>query len=104
MNIIKDIKEKLDASGIENIIVDSKKSNFEKDSIRLLTMHSIKGLEFKVVFIIGVNSNIIPYLSYEDLNEESLQESMDRKLLYVGLTRANEFLYITTSGSPSKFL
>lgn len=104
MNIIKDIKEKLDASGIENIIVDSKKSNFEKDSIRLLTMHSIKGLEFKVVFIIGVNSNIIPYLSYEDLNEESLQESMDRKLLYVGMTRANEFLYITTSGSPSKFL
>ena len=85
-------------------MTSGRSSNFDKDNLKLLTMHSIKGLEFKVVLIVGLDANIIPYLSYQDLNDESLQESMDRKLLYVGMTRANELLYLTTSSRPSKFL
>lgn len=103
-NLLKYIKEKMDDAGIENEIINKAEGNFEEDNVRLLTMHSIKGLEFKVVFIIGMNKGIIPYVTYQGLDEASLQESVDRKLLYVGMTRANELLYITTSGAPSKFL
>ncbi|WP_237738260.1 type I restriction enzyme HsdR N-terminal domain-containing protein, partial [Caldicellulosiruptor sp. F32] len=63
-----------------------------------------KGLEFKVVFIIGLNSNTIPYSSCEDNEVAKLQETTDKKLFYVGMTRANERLYLCCSRKPSKFL
>ena len=103
-NQLQFMKEKLAEANISSEIINRTAANFERDSIKLLTMHSIKGLEFSVVFIIGINADTIPYLSYQDLNDESLQESMDRKLLYVGMTRSNQMLYITTSGTPSKFI
>lgn len=103
-NKLEFIQKELQAVGIPSDMIDGKKSDFDKDSLKLLTMHSIKGLEFKVVFIIGLNADTIPFLSYQDLNDESLQESMDRKLLYVGMTRANEMLYMSTSARPSKFI
>lgn len=102
-SLIEYMESKLDAAGIDSTIISSSQANFEKDGVRLLTMHSIKGLEFEVVFIIGLNKDIIPFLSYQDLNDESMQESMDKKLFYVGMTRANELLYLTSSGMPSKF-
>ncbi|MCX7904340.1 MAG: type I restriction enzyme HsdR N-terminal domain-containing protein, partial [Caloramator sp.] len=77
---------------------------FEEDSIKFLTMHSIKGLEFKVVFVVGLNKKIIPNIDFSDLLEPDIQESLDRKLLYVGMTRANEILYLTSSEVPSKFI
>ncbi|AEM74827.1 LexA repressor [Caldicellulosiruptor acetigenus 6A] len=57
-----------------------------------------------VVFIIGLNSNIIPYSSCEDNEVAKLQETTDKKLFYVGMTRANERLYLCCSRKPSKFL
>lgn len=72
--------------------------------VKLLTMHSIKGLEFKVVFIVGLNKGVVPYISYQDIDDESVQMSNDRKLLYVGMTRANELLYLSSSGTPSPFI
>jgi len=77
---------------------------FEEDSVKFLTMHSIKGLEFKVVFVVGLNKKIIPNIDFSDLLEPDIQESIERKLLYVGMTRANEILYLTSSEVPSKFI
>lgn len=102
-SLLRYIKDKMDNVGIESTIINKDEEKFEDDNVKLMTMHSIKGLEFKAVFIIGMNKDIMPYVSYQGLDEAKLQESGDRKLLYVGMTRANELLYITSSGVPSKF-
>jgi len=69
---------------------DTYKSNTE--NVSLMTLHAAKGLEFKCVFIIGCEDGLIPYSLFEsqksDLDEE-------RRLLYVGMTRAEEFLFLS---------
>jgi DNA helicase-2/ATP-dependent DNA helicase PcrA len=101
-NQLAEIKEYFDKWGICATL--AKELDFEENAVKLLTMHSIKGLEFKVVFIIGLNNNIIPYSLYQELEEQQVQETTDRKLLYVGMTRANDLLYMTSSRVPSKFI
>jgi DNA helicase II / ATP-dependent DNA helicase PcrA len=61
----------------------------EKDQVQLMTMHAAKGLEFPVVFVIGVEEDLIPHHRLgSDISEE-------RRLFYVGVTRAQESLIIT---------
>lgn len=60
------------------------------DSLTMATMHSSKGLEFKVVFIIDANEGIIPH--HKAVLDEDLEE--ERRLFYVAMTRAKEELYI----------
>lgn len=63
-----------------------------RDGVRLMTLHQAKGLEFKAVFIAGVEEGILPHSrSVED--QHALEE--ERRLFYVGVTRAKENLYIT---------
>ena len=64
----------------------------ESDMAKLMTIHSSKGLEFETVIITGVNDGIIPDIS-SDIEEE-------RRLMYVGLTRAKERLYIIHHKTP----
>jgi len=64
------------------------------DSISLMTLHSAKGLEFKVVFMPGMEMGIFP--SYRSLDKgDNLEE--ERRLCYVGMTRAKERLYLTSA-------
>ncbi|QGU94450.1 repressor LexA [Clostridium bovifaecis] len=102
--ILSSIKQKLLAANIAASEITSNDGDFNTNSVKLLTLHSIKGLEFPVVFIAGINEGVIPYLSYKDESEKEYQESIERKILYVGMTRANELLYMTSSGRPSKFI
>lgn len=62
------------------------------DSVALATIHSVKGLEYKVVFIVGCEEGILP-LSRSMDNSDELEE--ERRLMYVAATRAMERLYIT---------
>ena len=81
------------------------------DSVSLMTLHGSKGLEFPAVILYGVRKNSIP-LEYfknrksgsgrEEDPEAGLQE--ERRLFYVGMTRAKEELVLLTSGEPSAFL
>lgn len=65
----------------------------EKDrSVIIMTMHSAKGLEFPVVFMVGMEQGIFPHMQSME-NEEDLEE--ERRLCYVGITRAREKLYLT---------
>lgn len=98
------IKESLEKEGIPCLLLDKKEVDFESQALRLMTMHSIKGLEFKVVLIIGINEGILPHVFSRDADDQMNMEATDRRLLYVGMTRALELLYLTTSAQPSHFL
>ena len=67
-----------------------------EDSVQLMTLHSAKGLEFPAVFIVGVEENLFPHkMSMED--PERLEE--ERRLAYVGITRAEQKLYLSYAES-----
>lgn len=76
---------------------------FESNKVKLLTLHSIKGLEFKVVMIVGVNKNVLP-INNQGVVDAQFHKTMERKLLYVGMTRATELLYISSSRRKSEFI
>jgi DNA helicase II / ATP-dependent DNA helicase PcrA len=65
-----------------------------KNLVTLATVHSVKGLEFKVVFIIGCEENIFP-MKRKDSTDDDIEE--ERRLMYVAITRAGERLYITNA-------
>ncbi|GIO62844.1 DNA helicase PcrA [Paenibacillus cineris] len=82
------------------------------DAVVLMTMHSAKGLEFPVVFIIGMEEGVFPHSRAFQDNEELEEE---RRLAYVGITRAEQQLFLscaqmrtlfgrTTANPPSRFL
>ncbi len=87
---------KLDAFLEQVALVESEYSEGEKknreEGVRLMTLHQAKGLEFPVIFIIGAEEGVLPHSrsvnDYYQLEEE-------RRLMYVGITRAKERLYVT---------
>lgn len=84
----------------------------EEDSITLMTLHTAKGLEFPVVFLVGMEEGIFP--GYKSIGEPKELEE-ERRLCYVGITRAKKYLFLTcakqrtifgstTYNAPSRFL
>ena len=77
-----------------SIVADSSEHQTLDNAVTLMTMHAAKGLEFKVVFLIGMEEGIMPHSM--SLNEAGELEE-ERRLCYVGITRAKERLYITNA-------
>ena len=79
-----------------------------KDTVSLGTLHRAKGLEFKVVVVLGCNADLLPLAValHECVDEVDRQEvtAQERHLLYVACTRAREQLLLTYAGAPSAFL
>lgn len=94
----------LEDNNIPSEILNQQEPDFESDKVKLVTIHSIKGLEFKVIFLIDLNEGVIPNSTFADMDEEETYDSEERKLLYVGMTRANELLYMSSVDKPSKFI
>ncbi|MCL4363939.1 UvrD-helicase domain-containing protein [Patescibacteria group bacterium] len=77
---------------VESEYFEGEKGAKNKNGVRLMTLHQAKGLEFPVVFVVGVEEGILPHSrSFDDVY--SLEE--ERRLFYVGITRAKERLFIT---------
>ena len=77
------------------------------DGLRVTTMHRVKGLEFKYVFIAAVNNRIIPLpsaINKTDAVSEAESITSEKCLLYVAMTRAQKGVYITSYGRKSEFL
>ena len=87
--------------GEEGDLTRSPAKAYTPDSVRLMTLHGSKGLEFPVVFIAGLKRGTLPletpYGRETDLSEE-------RRLLYVGMTRAKDELILLAHPAPSPFL
>ncbi len=69
---------------------DTYRQNLEK--VTLMTLHAAKGLEFNCVFIVGCEDGLIPYSLFENQKSDPGEE---RRLLYVGMTRAKKFLFLS---------
>ncbi|MBQ3654081.1 MAG: UvrD-helicase domain-containing protein [Synergistaceae bacterium] len=70
----------------------------DRDAVGLMTLHASKGLEFPVVFIIGLEEDLFPRVSKDSPDPDSELEE-ERRLCYVGMTRAEERLYMTAARS-----
>lgn len=81
---------------LENIMLVSDKGQYDEDdnNVNIMTLHSAKGLEFNIVFILGMEEGIFPHSrSFESAKE--LEE--ERRLCYVGITRAKKKLYLLSA-------
>lgn len=94
------------------LVADIDTLNEERDSVTCITLHQAKGLEFPVVFLIGLEEGLLPHFRSID-SRESLEE--ERRLFYVGATRAKQRLYMLYAfrrvamgragvSTPSRFL
>ena len=91
---------------------DTDKIDQAKEAVHLMTLHSAKGLEFPIIFIIGLEEGILPH-SRSMLSTHEMEE--ERRLMYVGITRAKEKVHLihanqrtifgsTQINAPSRFL
>ena len=99
---------------LESISLSSDTDNLEEsdDMVTLMTLHSAKGLEYPAVFLVGMEEGVFPGHKSMD-NPEDIEE--ERRLFYVGITRAQHYLYLTFArkrtifgstsyNQPSRFL
>ena len=98
----------LNAAGMKVYAIKRNKSDDRSnDGIRVATMHRVKGLEFKYVFVAAINNGVMPLKSaIKNTDEISKQESLtsEKCLLYVAMTRAQKGAYITSYGKKSEFV
>lgn len=106
LNTLENIAE--DYKSVEQFIDYMEKlitvDNEQGDAVQIMTVHKSKGLEFPVVFLVGVNEGLLPHHRNENINEE-------RRLMYVAITRAEKELYLSASKqygkkqtNPSRFI
>lgn len=95
-----------------SLIADVTEHKDFDDVVTLMTIHSAKGLEFDVVFLVGMEEGVFPHANAL-MEQDGIEE--ERRLMYVGITRAKKLLYVTnakrrmlygkdTSNPPSRFI
>jgi len=90
------------AGFLEQVALVSEQDEYDEEasSVTLMTLHNAKGLEFPVVFVIGMEDGVFPH--YRSMGDSAELEE-ERRLAYVGITRARERLYLTHAWSRALF-
>ena len=100
--LISDAKIYADLAGfLENAALMSSTDTESDDQVSLMTLHSAKGLEFPVVFLAGMEEGLFPHSRVFDSDKSELEE--ERRLCYVGMTRAREELILNYADSRAVF-
>ena len=78
----------------------------DPDAVRMSTLHASKGLEYPHVFLVGVEEGILPHKGDADAAPETIAARIEeeRRLMYVGITRAKNHLELSYRQNPSRFL
>jgi DNA helicase II / ATP-dependent DNA helicase PcrA len=93
--LLEGLKDFINSSALYGVNILKKDVSSEVDSVKLMTLHASKGLEFSYVFITGVNYGLIPI---QTRNEE--EEEEERRLFFVGITRAKDHLELSYYTNP----
>lgn len=105
-SITKNFEEETGSVSLEDflletsLISDINEEKTDEERVALMTLHSVKGLEFEVVFIAGLEERLFPHVNSSD-NKEQLEE--ERRLFYVGITRAKKKVYLLNTRSRMMF-
>ena len=79
------------------LFTDADTADYDSDAVGLMTLHAAKGLEFPIVFIAGMENGIFPHTIREDCENPVEDMEEERRLCYVGMTRAEKKLYLTSA-------
>lgn len=80
---------------------EDKEKATQQDAVKLMTLHSAKGLEFPRVYLVGLEEEILPHKRSIEIGSTAIEE--ERRLAYVGITRAQEFLTISRAAGRRKW-
>lgn len=94
--IIKDVQSVLHGNGIDHCLLEDGLRKGNHHGVALCTFHSLKGLEFRAIILMGVNGRNLPVQA----TAQPERAMANRSLLYVAITRARELVYITGYGEP----
>ena len=104
---VKQFEEKLPDATLNDflqtvtLVRDDEDDDPDRDKITVATMHAVKGLEFAVVFTVGLEEGTFPSAQALKADEKSMEE--ERRVMYVAITRARDRLFITNAGRRFKF-
>lgn len=106
---LNDYEASLKSAGLETCRLSRDQPDLrERPGVRLATMHRVKGLEFKAVFMAGINSGVVPLIraveASDDPVERRLKDINERALFHVAATRAIRYLFVSCNGIPSPYL
>lgn len=100
------MKDFLDALafGTEGELIRPGKKQYRSDAVTLMSLHASKGLEFPAVILCGARKGLIPLERQSAGKADEIDKEEERRLFYVGMTRAKEQLILITGKEPSEFL
>lgn len=100
-----EVQDKTLSSYLQNIalVTDSDKDEDDNDRVKLMSVHAAKGLEFKAVFITGMEENLFPSLMALKSKDSRAAIDEERRLFYVAITRAEQHLVLTYASSRYRF-
>lgn len=111
MNLLKDMQSRLHHDGTDYRIIKGSQKQGNSNGVDLCTFHSLKGLEYRAVILMGVNERNIPSkptegFPFSGMDKVSQKEflSSKRSLLYVAITRARQLVYMVGYGQPTGVL
>lgn len=95
MGFLNGLKDFINSSALYGVNIMQKDISSDADSVKLMTLHASKGLEFSYVFITGVNYGLIPLQTRKEEEEEE-----ERRVFFVGITRAKDYLELSYYTNP----